>query len=231
MEPIIIIPGHLCTSELFTYQIPNLWKHGSVTIPSILEGSSLTEMAKDIIQKAPPYFSLAGMSMGGFICLEIMKLAPERVSRLALLNSSARPETEEQKEMRENLLNKTTLENFEEILKDMATAGVHKSRQHDKNLINTIIRMGKETGFDAYVRQSKALGNRTDNRNILTHISVPTLVLVGDSDTITPPEHSEEMAEKIPNAKLIKLYLCGHATTLEQPEEVNKALIEWLNMN
>lgn len=231
MEPTIIIPGHLCTSELFAYKIPNLWKHSSVTIPSILEGSSLTEMAKDIIQKAPSYFSLAGMSMGGFICLEIMKLAPERVSRLALLNSSARPETEEQKKMRENLLNKTTLENFEEILKNMATTGVHKSRQHDKNLINTIIRMGKETGFDAYVRQSKALGDRTDNRNILTHISVPTLVLVGDSDTITPPEYSEEMAEKIPNAKLIKLYRCGHATTLEQPEEVNKALIEWLNMS
>jgi pimeloyl-ACP methyl ester carboxylesterase len=228
MTPIVLVPGMLCTTEIFASQIAALWPYGSVTIASTLEGDTIAEMAASILAAAPPRFALAGISMGGYIELEIMRQAPERVLKLALLDTEARPDTPEQTAQRRALLAQVNTGNFETLLALALPAIVHPAHQDDAVLRETNVRMGLAVGIERWARQAEAVMRRIDYRPSLPAISVPTLVLVGDSDTFTPPNRSEEMAATIPGARLVVVPECGHASTIEQPDAVNRALIEWI---
>ena len=228
MTPIVLVPGMLCTTEIFASQIAALWPYGSVTVASTLEGDTIAEMAAAILGAAPPRFALAGISMGGYIELEIMRQAPERVLKLALLDTEARPDTPAQTAQRRALLAQVNTANFETLLALALPAIVHPARQDDAVLRETNVRMGLAVGIDRWARQAEAVMARIDYRPSLPAISVPTLVLVGDSDTFTPPDRSEEMAAAIPGARLVVVPECGHASTIEQPDAVNRALIEWI---
>jgi pimeloyl-ACP methyl ester carboxylesterase len=185
-------------------------------------------MAAAILTAAPPRFALAGISMGGYIELEIMRQAPERVTKLALLDTEARPDTPEQTAQRRTLLAQVDTGNFETLLALAVPAIVHPAHQDDPVLRETNVRMGLAVGIERWARQVEAVITRIDYRPSLSAISVPTLVLVGDSDTFTPRDRSEEMAAAIPGARLVVVPECGHASTIEQPDAVNRALIEWI---
>ncbi|MFC5526393.1 alpha/beta fold hydrolase [Rhodanobacter ginsengisoli] len=227
MPPIVLVPGLLCTSEVFAPQVAALWPHGPVTIASTLEGRTIAGIATAILDVAPPRFALAGISMGGYICFEIMRQAPERISRLALLDTSARPDTPDQTAQRRSLIAQASQENFEALLTQVYGAILHPAHQGDPVLRAINVRMGLTVGIEGMARQLEACIGRSDSRPSLPGITVPTLVLVGDSDPLIPPEHSREMAAAIPHARLVVVENCGHASTLEQPEAVNRALIEW----
>lgn len=229
MTPIVLVPGLLCTSEVFAPQIATLWPRGPVTIASTLEGGTIAGIAAAILDTAPARFALAGISMGGYICLEIMRQAPKRVSRLALLDTSARPDTPDQTAQRRALIAQASHENFEALLTQVYGAILHPAHQGDPVLRATNVRMGLTVGIEAMARQLEACIGRNDSRPGLPAITVPTLVLVGDSDPLTPPEHALELAAAIPGARLMVVESCGHASTLEQPEAVNQALVEWLD--
>lgn len=228
MPPIVLVPGLLCTAEAFAPQIAALWPHGPVTIASTLEGRTIVEIAAEILDAAPPRFALAGISMGGYISFEMMRQAPERISRLALLGTSARPDTPDQIARRRALVAEARNENFEALLAQIYDAILHPAHQGDRALRATNVRMGLTVGVEGMARQLEAIIGRSDSRPSLPDINVPTLVLVGDSDPLTPPEHSREIAEAILGARLVVVEICGHASTLERPEAVNHALIEWL---
>jgi pimeloyl-ACP methyl ester carboxylesterase len=185
-------------------------------------------MAAAILAAAPPRFALAGISMGGYIELEIMRQAPQRVVKLALLDSEARPDTHEQTVQRRALLAQVDTGNFETLLDLAVPAIVHPSHQNDPALREVNVRMGLAVGIERWARQVGAVMARIDYRPSLPAISVPTLVLVGDSDTFTPPARAEEMAAAIPGARLVIVPECGHASTIEQPKAVNRALVEWI---
>jgi pimeloyl-ACP methyl ester carboxylesterase len=228
MTPILLIPGLLCSAEMFAHQIPALWPYGPITVASTLGGETIAEMAAAILEAAPPKFALVGISMGGYICFEIMRQAPERVLKLALLDTSARPDTPEQSEQRRAMLSQGLTRDFERFLARVLTAILHPAHQKDETLRETQVRMGLAVGRDGFARQTEAVINRVDSRPGLAAISVPTLVMVGDRDMLTPPGRSEEIAAAIPNARLVVVPECGHASTLEQPEFVNRALTEWI---
>ena len=228
MLPIVLVPGLLCTSEVFAPQVAALWPHGPVTIASTLEGETIAGIASAILDGAPPRFALGGISMGGYICLEIMRQAPERISRLALLSTSARPDTPDQTAQRRSLIAQASNENFAALLTQVYAAILHPAHQGDPVLRATNVRMGLTVGIEGMARQLQACIGRSDSRPCLPDIAVPTLVLVGDSDPLMPLEHSQEMTAAIPGARLVVIENCGHASTLEQPEAVNSALIEWL---
>lgn len=230
MPPIVLIPGMLCTTEIFSSQIAALWPYGSVTVASTLEGDTIAEIAAAILAAAPPRFALAGISMGGFIELEIMRQAPERVLKLALLGTEARPDTPDQTAQRRALLGQVNPGNFEMLLALAVPASVHPAHQNDPALREAHVRMGLAVGIERWARQAEAVMTRTDYRPGLPAISVPTLVLVGDSDTFTPLDRAEEMAAAIPDARLVVVPQCGHASTIEQPDAVNRALIEWITL-
>lgn len=229
MTPIVLIPGLLCSAEVFAPQIPALWPYGPVTVASTLQCRTIAEMADAVLAEAPPRFALAGLSMGGYIGFEILRRAPERVTRLALISTSARADTPEQARLRRAWIQRVRNGRFEAFVDEAMAAILHPSRRDDPALRDLNRRMAEAVGAEAFVRQTEAVVGRIDSRPGLAAISVPTLVLVGDSDPLTPPALSQEMASAIPNARLVMLEACGHGSTLEQPAAVNRALAAWLS--
>jgi pimeloyl-ACP methyl ester carboxylesterase len=227
--PIVLVPGLLCTAEVFACQIAALWPFGPITVASTLQGETMPEIASTILADAPPRFALAGISMGGYVCLEIIKQAPERVLKLALLDSSARADTPDQIARRRALLAQAKLGGFPALAAQLLNGIMHPTHRNDPTLHAVNERMSATIGSEGFARQIEAIIARGDSRSGLVSISVPTLILVGDSDPLTPPDRSEEMAAAIPGARLVVVPECGHASTLEQPQAVNRALVEWIS--
>jgi pimeloyl-ACP methyl ester carboxylesterase len=166
--------------------------------------------------------------MGGYIALEVMRQAPQRVERLALLDTSARPDSPEASRDRERLIALAEAGRFEDIHSKLWPRLVHPAHQADEALQDLVIGMMQETGADAYIRQQRAIMTRADSRPLLPGIEIPTLVLVGEGDAITPPDVAREMAEMVEWASLVIIPESGHLSTLEQPERVTQALSLWL---
>jgi pimeloyl-ACP methyl ester carboxylesterase len=228
MIPLVFIPGLLCTAELFTPQVAALWPHGPVTIASTLEGETIAQMATTILAQAPPEFALIGLSMGGMISLEIMRQAPERVRKLALLSTSARPAPPAQTTLFGEMLAQARSGDAVTVMSEGLTAVLHPNHQQDPALRALNRRMATAMSVEAFARQAAAVRTRVDSRPSLAAIAVPTLVLVGEQDHLTPLDLAQEMATAIPQARLVIVPECGHASTLEQPQAVNYALREWL---
>jgi pimeloyl-ACP methyl ester carboxylesterase len=188
----------------------------------------MAAIAKSILAAAPARFALAGLSMGGYIAYEILRQAPERVTRLALLDTGYRADAPERREQRLALMALAEREGARKAQETLLPALIHKSRLTDKALVEAVLQMGTDTGTDAFKRQQTALMSRPDSTPLLASIRCPTLVLVGREDALTPPELSQEMASRIPDAKLEIVPDCGHLSTMEQPAAVNRAMRAWL---
>jgi pimeloyl-ACP methyl ester carboxylesterase len=226
--PIVFVPGLLATPRMYADQIPQLWPFGPVTVANHTRDDSMAAIARRILADAPPQFALVGLSMGGYISLEIMRQAASRVARLGLLDTSARPDAPDQSEGRRALIGLARGGRFGEIADMLYPRLVDKSRLNDSALRQVVRLMAQEVGLDAFVRQQAAIIGRQDSRPGLSAIRCPTLVLVGDGDALTPPELAAELAAGIPTARLVKVPGCGHLSTLEQPAAVSKALTELL---
>ena len=226
--PVLLIPGLLCSAEVFAPQVPALWSVGPVMVASTLQGRTIEEIASTILQDAPPRFALAGISFGGYVCMEIMRRAPERVTRLALLDTSARPDTPEQSERRREMLAQARKADFAPWVEEALTSIMHPSRHADAGLRAVNRRMGLAVGVDGLARQIDAAIDRIDSRESLSAVQVPTLVLVGEEDRLIPPEHSREIARIVPDAEMLVIPDCGHSSTLEQPALVTSALLLWM---
>ena len=227
--PTVLIPGLTCSARLYADQIPALWRFGPVTVADHTRDDSMAAIARRILAAAPPLFALAGLSMGGYIAFEIMRQAPERVAKLALLDTGARAETPEQTERRKVMIALAKSGRYVEVPDLAFPVYVHRNRQNDAGLKQTVRMMAAETGVEAYFRQQQAIMGRPNSRPGLGAIKCPTLVLVGDSDEATPPELAREIAGVISGARLEVIADCGHLSTLEQPERVTVALIDWMN--
>lgn len=228
MTAIVLVPGLLCTSEVFAPQIHALWPYGPVTVASTLGGRTIPQIAAAILETAPRRFALAGISMGGYISLELMRQAPERIVKLALLSTSARPDTPEQSRQRRALIAQARAGGLDRVVARTAAALRHPSHRDDPGLLETQQRMAASIGVDGFVRQSEAIIHRADARPLLPTIAVPTLVLTGDCDPLMPPSLATEMAEAMAQSHVVIVPNCGHGSTLEQPEAVNAALVRWL---
>jgi pimeloyl-ACP methyl ester carboxylesterase len=229
MIPIVLVPGLLCSAEVFAPQVAALWRYGPITVASTLEGKTMAEIAAAILATAPPRFALVGISMGGHVSFEIMRQAPERVVKLALLDTSARADTPEQVAQRRALVAQARTGTFGSLVEQLMGVLLHPTHQNNVALREVILRMSLTVGIDGFARQQEAIIARIDSRPSLAAISVPTLVLVGDSDLLTPPDRAEEIAAAIRGARLVVVAECGHGSTLEQPDAVNQALTEWIN--
>ena len=226
--PIICIPGLACSPRLYSEQIPQLWREGPVTIAQHASHESVGAIAQSILACAPDRFALIGLSMGGYVSFEIMRQAPERVVKLALLDTSARPDTPEQSENRRAQITLAEKGRIAELADALFPRLVHPMRRGDERLREIFRLMAEETGAAGFIRQQTAIMSRPDSRPTLGIIRCPTLVLVGDSDELTPPDRAAEIASGIRGARLVTVPESGHASTLEQPEYVTQALLELL---
>ena len=226
--PVLLVPGLLCSARLYAPQITALWPHGPVMVADHRREDDIKAVAGQILRDAPPRFALAGLSYGGYIAFEIMRQAADRVAKLALLDTSARPDTPEQTAARYAFITMAEEGRLSDVVDTLYPRFVHKDRLSEKALRAVVDAMVTETGPEAFVRQEKAIISRSDARAILATIKCPTLVLVGDADELTPPDIAREIVGGIAGAKLTVVPDCGHLATLERPEAVNAALGEWL---
>lgn len=230
-EALVLIPGLACTSRLFEPQIQALSDGRTVLVADHMRDDSIPAIASRLLRETPERFALAGLSMGGYVAMEVMRQAPERVERLALLDTSARPDTPEASQDRERLIALAEAGGFEDIHSALWPRLVHPDHRGDRDLQDIILGMMQETGAEAYIRQQRAIMARADSRPTLSGVEIPTLVLVGEGDAITPPDIAREMAELIEWASLIVIPKAGHMSTHEQPEQVTQAMQLWLNRN
>lgn len=228
-EPLVLVPGLNCTERLFESQVAILSEQRPVLVADHRQHDSLPAIARRLLAGAPKRFALAGLSMGGYVALEVLRQAPERVSRLALLDTTARPDTDESRQNRERLIALAEAGRFEDVHAALWVRLVHPDRREDRNLEWVVKAMMAETGPETFIRQQRAIMVRPDSRPLLPGIEVPTLVLVGAEDAITPPDLAREMAEMIKGASLVVVPCCGHLSTLEQPGPVAAALESWLS--
>jgi pimeloyl-ACP methyl ester carboxylesterase len=226
--PIVLVPGLNCSARLYAEQIPSLWQFGPVTVADHRRDDSIPAIAQRILAAAPPRFALAGLSMGGYIAFEIMRQAPARVAKLALLDTGAGPELPARTAQRKPLIEMARQGRFAEITDDQFPLLVHRRRHGDTALRALVRAMNEETGPDAYVRQQVAIIGRPDSRPDLAAVACPTLIVVGDGDQLTPPALAQEMAAGIRGARLVVIPDSGHLSTLEQPQAVTAALVAWM---
>jgi pimeloyl-ACP methyl ester carboxylesterase len=219
----------LCSARLYAPQIAALWQFGPVTVADHRRDNTMEAIAADILANAPPRFALAGLSMGGYIACAMLRMAPERVVRLALLNTSARPDSAEQSAGREKFIAMARAGKLADVVETLTPRFLHRSRSGEEPLKRIVRDMAIDTGAEAFVRQQQAIMSRMDSRPLLATIRCPTLVLVGDGDELTPPELSREISAGISGARLVVVPDCGHLSTIEKPDAVNSALVEWLN--
>lgn len=226
--PLVLVPGLLCSARLYGPQIAALWPFGQVAVADHRRDADMAAIAVRILAAAPPRFALAGLSMGGYIAFAMLRLAPERIARLALLDTAAGPDLPEQKVGREKFIAMAEAGKLTDVVEMLTPRFLHRSRQNDEALKRVVRDMAAETGPEAFVRQQKAIMSRPDARPLLASIRCPSLVLVGEGDELTPPELAKEIAGGISGARLVVVPDCGHLSTLEKPEAVNAALTDWL---
>jgi pimeloyl-ACP methyl ester carboxylesterase len=228
--PILLVPGLGGSPRIYAPVAPALWRFGPVTVGNHIRDDNMGAIARRILAEAPPRFALAGHSMGGYIAFEIMRQAPQRVAKLALINTQARPDTPEATARRRGQIARALASEYHAVLDDLFPGFVHPSRRDNAELRQLVHEMGDDIGADAFVRQQTAVIGRTDSRPSLAWIKCPTLVLTGDEDNTIPNALSAEMADNIHGAKLVILQNCGHLPQLEQPQATADALVEWLRI-
>ena len=226
--PILLVPGLVSSSRIYGPVVPDLWRFGPVTVANHIRDGHMALIARRILAEAPPRFALAGHSMGGYIAFEIMRQAPDRVAKLALINTQARPDTPEATARRRGMMARAKGGEYRAVLDELFSGFVHPSRREDASLRQLVHDMGGDVGVEGFVRQQEAIISRPDSRPILAAIRCPTLVLSGDEDNTIPNALSVEMANNLHNAKLVILPNCGHLPQVEQSEATADALIEWL---
>ena len=226
--PLLMIPGLACTKVLFSAQIPVLGRARQVIIGDHMVHDTMAGIAAHILKNAPERFALAGLSMGGYLCFEIMRQAPERVERLALLDTSARADSLEKTVLRNEALELAAAGKFMAVCHSTLELSIAKSRHNDTALKQAIIDMAVDTGPDVWAQQIRAIMGRANSVPMLGGIICPTLIVVGDEDQLTPPELAKEMAAGIPDARLEVVADCGHMSTMEKPDQLNGLLQEWL---
>jgi pimeloyl-ACP methyl ester carboxylesterase len=228
MRPITLLPGLACDAELWRPQLQVLPPRRPVRVSDVhARCDTLPQMAEALLAEEPGELLLCGTSMGGMLALEVVRQAPQRVKALALLATSARPDTPELVELRSDAIRRFEQGRLREVLQ--ANLAFAFDPAHARALAPAYLAMMERAGAAQLIAQNRAVMARADQRTLLPQIACPTLVLVGRSDKITPPEHALELAAGIPGARLEQIDICGHMLTWEQPERVNALLADWFD--
>jgi pimeloyl-ACP methyl ester carboxylesterase len=226
--PLALLPGLLCDADLWHRQVAALADIADPWVADFTTQDSIAAMADSVLAAMPQRFALAGLSMGGYVALEVMARAPERVTRLALLDTRHRRDDEETTARRRGLIELAEKGQFKGVTPRILPLFIHEARLDDAELTGTVTAMAERVGKDAFVSQQRAIIGRRDHAATLVGIHVPTLVVCGRQDALTPLADSQAMAAGIAGARLVVIEDCGHLSSLERPEEVNAALRRWL---
>lgn len=226
--PLVLLPGLLGDAALWSHQTHHLGRDRAVTVADLRHDDSLDAMAARVLAAAPPRFALAALSMGGYVAFAMLRAAPECIARLALLDTSARADTDDQRTRRRVLLDLSRRGQFKGVTPRLLPYYLHPDCLAAPEPGGTVMAMAERLGPEVFLRQQHAIMHRPDSRDLLPRIAAPTLVICGREDAATPLDHSEEIAALIPGARLAVIEECGHLSPLERPQAVTVLLRLWL---
>jgi pimeloyl-ACP methyl ester carboxylesterase len=224
---LLLLPGLTNDARLWRPVVAGLADVANASVGDLTTQDTMSAVARDALAHAPARFALAGMSMGGYCALEIMRQAPERVVALALIDTSARPDTPEGSASRQRQIERSRSD-YAGVIEELLPKWIHPSRLDDAEVAGTVRAMAMSAGADTFARQQRAIMSRADSRPLLASIRCPTLVLCGRDDAVIPLEVHEEIVQGVAAAKLAIVEACGHLAPLERPDAVSAAMRVWL---
>ena len=223
-ENILLLPGMMCDERLWSHQIAAL--DVPVKVADVSKSDNFADMAAEVLAAAPPYFAMAGLSMGGILAFEIWRQAPERVTHLALLDTNPHPDAPGRRALRFEQIAAAASGQLRELaIESLKPLYLAEKNRNDENLLNTILDMALDLGPDVFERQSLAVMNRPDSVPTLPKISCRTSVICGREDALCPVHFHELMASAIPNSRLVVIDGCGHMSSMEAPAVVTDELV------
>jgi pimeloyl-ACP methyl ester carboxylesterase len=226
--PLILLPGQLCDAALWRAQTDALGDIAEMTVADLTHHDTVEAMAARVLADAPPYFAVAGLSLGGYVAFEIVRRAPGRVTHLALMNTSARADAEEQANKRERSVRAARIGTFKGVTPRFLPTIIHPDNAADPVMARIVLEMTERVGRVAFEQQQNAAMTRPDCLSLLRSIACPALVIGGHDDRVTPPVLQTEIAVGIRDARLEILDRCGHLAPIEQAEAVNRLMRAWL---
>lgn len=226
LPALVLVPGLSCDAALWNAQVAGLADVARMTVADTLSDDSIPAMATRLLDTAPERFAIAGLSMGGYVAMEVIRRAPERVTGLALLDTNARADTPDQARLRHFAIRTAQDRGLEAVIRGSLAQIVHPDA--DPHVAEAVVAMALRVGLPVFENQQTAIMTRTDPLPGLAAVRVPALVVVGEQDLLTPPHYAEEMAAAIPGAVLRVIPECSHMATMERPDAVNAALRVWL---
>lgn len=227
MSTLVLIPGLAGDSTMWRAQLDALADLGPVVTDVHMRHGSIPDMAAALLREHAGALALCGASMGGMVAMEAARQAPERVAGLALLGTVASPETDAMRALREAAIALFAQGRIAEVIEPNVAFAFHPGNA--QRLAGSYLRFVLAAGGEQLIRQNRAVMARPDARPHLPQLRCPVLVMCGDADQLTPPEHSREIAALVPDARLVLVPQCGHMLTMEQPEAVNAALRDWMH--
>lgn len=225
---LILLPGMPLDAALWEHQSRHLADVAVPLVAALSACDSVAAMADTVLASTPGRFALAGLSMGGYVALEILRRAPDRVERLALLDTNARADTPEQSANRRDAVALARQGKYRMVMRAGLPRLIHPDRLSDQPLVDSVLAQMERVGVDGYEREQTAIIGRPDSRPGLARIRCPTLILCGRQDILTPPDLHEEMAAAISGARLVLIEQCGHLSAMEQPQAVTALMRDWL---
>ncbi len=228
-EPLILLPGMMCDGRLFTHQMAAFSTERLVTVGALTGAASFADLAAAILRNAPPRFALAGLSMGGICAMEIVRQAPGRVSRLALLDTNALPDPPDRAPVRDAQVASVLSGGLQEVMREEMKPNYLADGPGREAILDLCMDMADALGPQVFADQSQAIKTRPDQRDTLRAVSVPTLILCGREDRLCPLERHTLMHELVAGSHLVVIEGAGHLPTLEKPDATTQALQAWLN--
>ena len=227
-EPLVLLPGMMCDARLYWPQITDLSRDHAVMVAPITEGERIEEIASALLDALPVKFALAGLSMGGIVAMELLRRAPERITRIALMDTNPLAETPQSAAAYEPMIIGARSGRLDEVMRGFMRPDYLAPGPGRMAVLAQVFAMAQDLGPEVMIRQVRALQRRRDQQPTLRRCKVPALVLCGAQDTLTPLNRHAFMAELIPYARLEVIEDAGHLPTLEAPEAVTRALRAWM---
>jgi pimeloyl-ACP methyl ester carboxylesterase len=224
-----LLPCLLCDCAVWRAQREELADIADPWVADLTTQDNIGDMADAVLAAMPQRFAVAAISMGGYVAFELLRRAPERVTHLALVDTTAHPDLPEQSKRRRDLIALSQRGEFKGVTRQLLEQFIWQERLQDESLAGAVSAMTLRVGKEAFARQQTAIMARPDSRPLLESIAVPTLVLCGRQDVLTPVDRHEEMARAIPDAELVVIDNCGHLAPIERPAEVTAAMRAWLS--
>lgn len=229
-QALVLLPGLVCDDAIWINQVRHLDEIADMTIPPLVESDEISAQARHVLENTPENFALAGFSMGGYVALEMLRQAPERITRLALLDTTSRLDTPEKTAGRQQAIQRCEDGRFQDVIRDMLAVLLHPSRQTSP-LADFVTGMADRVGSDCFVRRHKTIMSRQSCVESLQSCKVPVRVICGRQDAMTSVEEHKELAALVPDARLSIIEECGHMTPIETPHATSALLRDWLLYN